>query len=722
MQKKLWAWLLLGLLLLAACGGGETLVEETAVANSSPTASQPVSEADVADEPAEAAVTAVLEAEPEPTAEPAPEPTGPDITAELDIANLQRTEAEGVQLEVTDDCFERLFGNGRFVLFNDGSLTYTPSDPTALSDCLLLDATELSGEYEPSSEADYDYEIEDIDQFAGLENVEIDVDGTITGAEGTVRLRIFPASGEDRSLIQLIRADYVFNGATAVTETVPFEYTLSDALASSGAPTTVLPAPNNPFTAINDIRLEFVTNLTFEEVKTFYEQNFGGLGWTLDNQFENELYFVTDDSRDSGYIRPLEFGQTIVELSLVNNRAEDELMIVPLPSDALIGFLSYFQLYDLPTNYVSGYLDTINTRLVSDGWTLIDSQTTEAGQNNLWELEGQQINVQQVSNDRFENGVRLAYSYSESVIRVNLDDVRNGVVVGENGGETAVSTDSNLPSINPGDYTEQFTVVGSSNIVVVDELMVRFADAGYAGLPLLNLGNGTAAGIASLCLGDADGALATRTMTEDEAALCTSSGEQVLNFVLARNPIVVIVNPANDWAKEMSADELALALTTAEAWSDINNSWPDLPIERIFPGTDSFPYSQVNSFLFPEDADALVNAIDAQFSEDDNVLVSGVANSEGAISFIAHSGFVAAQGVTAVSIAGLAPGSEGYLFDQPIILLTLDRVLQANPDMAAFINFSLTDGRLALFDIGLALPDEATQQANEQAWLDAVGE
>ncbi|MEZ4590968.1 MAG: substrate-binding domain-containing protein [Chloroflexota bacterium] len=523
MQKKLWVWLLLGLLLLVACGGGETQGGETAVANPSPTVSQPALEAD---ESVEAAATAVLEAEPEPTAEPVLEPTGPGITDELDISNSQRTEADGAQLEETDDCFERLFGNGRFVLFDDGSLTYTPSDSTALSDCLLLDATELSGEYESSDEADYAYEIDDINQFAGLENVEIDVDGTITGTEGTVRFRIFPASGADRSLIQLIRADYLFNGATAVAD--------NDAL--SEPETEESPSENEP---------------------------------------------------------------------------------TPTEMPALT---------------------------------------------------------------------------------------------------------SALPAINPGDYTEQFAVIGSSNMVIANELMVRFADAGYAGLPLLNLSNSTAAGIASLCLGDADGALATRTMTEDEAALCTSSGQRVLNFILARNPIVVIVNPANDWATEMRVDELVLALTTAEAWSDINNSWPDLPIERVFPGPDSFPYSQVSSFLFPEDADALVNAVDAQFSEDDTVLVSGVANSEGAISFIAHSGFAEAQGVTAVSIEGLILGSEGYLFDQPIILLTLDRVLQTNPDMAAFINFSLTDGRLALFDLGLALPDEATQQANEQAWLDAVGE
>ena len=526
MKRLIWLLLFIWLLGLAACGGGEATEEESAVSEPATAEMQPESPEEIINEAPIAPETVVEEPTLTDEPESAPEPTGPGITAELEITNSQRVEAEGTQLEATIDCFERLFGNGRFVLFEDGSLTYTPSDATALSDCLLLDVAELSGEYESSSEADYDYEIDDIDQFAGLENVEIDVDGTITGTAGTVRFRIFPATGADRSLIQLIRTDYLFNGATAVAD--------NDALSEP----------------------------------------------------------ETEES-------PSEHEPTPTEMPALT---------------------------------------------------------------------------------------------------------------------------SALPAINPGDYTEQFAVIGSSNMVIVNELMVRFADAGYAGLPLLNLSNSTTAGIASLCLGDADGALATRTMTEDEAALCTSSGDRVLNFVLAHNPIVVIVNPANDWATEMRVDELVLALTTAEVWSDINNSWPDLPIERIFPGTDSFPYGQVSSFLFPEDADALVNAVDAQFSEDDNVLVSGVANSEGAISFIAHSGFAEAQGVTAVSIEGLIPGSEGYLFDQPIILLTLDRVLQTNPDMAAFINFSLTDGRLALFDLGLALPDEVTQQANEQAWLDAVGE
>ena len=718
MRKKLLGWLLIGLLFLVACGGGdETTVGETAVAD--PIPAETVNESEAAVPDAEEAETAVDE--------PAPDSAGVGITAELEITNWQRTEAEGEALGVTVDCFERLFGNGRFVLFDDGSLTYAPSDQTALSDCLLLDVTELTGDYEPSDVADYAYEIDDIDQFVGFDSIEIDADGTITelttGAEGTLQIRVYPSS-DDRTNFQTIRGDYLFNGATAVAEpTMPIEYTLTDALAPFGAPASILSPPEDPFSAVNSVQLSFVTNLQFDDVKAFYEQNLDSLGWTLDSQFENELYFATDDSRDFGYVRPLEFAQTLVELQITTNVPASGLITIPLPEDALIGDLVYIQMYELPADEISAYIDTVNARLESDDWSLVSSETTEAGQDNLWERTGQNIYVQQISSDRFENGLRLTYRFLEPIISVNLNDVRNGVLVGDaTGGETAVSTDSNLPAINPADYTEQFTVTGSGNMVMVNELMVRFVDAGYVGLPLLNLSNGTAAGIQLFCLGDADGALAARTMTEDEAALCTSNGEQVLSFLLARNPIVVIVNPANDWATEMSVDELALALTTAETWADVNSSWPAVPIERIFPGTDSFPYGQVSRFLFPEDEEALANAANAQLSEDDNVLLDGVATSEGAISFIAHSGFAEAQGITAVAIDGLAPGSEGYLFDQPIILLTLDRVLQANPDMAAFINFSLTDGRLALFDLGLALPDETTQQANEQAWLDVVGE
>lgn len=709
---------------LVGCGG----TEETAVVPADATPVETELETAVSEAPqatptdASAAAEEEEEAAADPTHTPTAVPAGPGVTTEFEITNYQRVEAEGTRLDDTVACFERLFASGRFVLHDDGDLTYTPADATAIGDCLGMDVTELKGDYEPSDEADFAFEIDDdITQFVGFDTIEIDADGTITeladGAEGTLRIRVYPSS-TDRNNFQHIRANYLFNGAmAAASQASPIEYTLTDALAPHGVLAAIFPAPEDAYTVINRAQLEFVTNLSANEVKTYYEQNLAGLGWKLDSQDGNELYFTTDDSRDNGTIRSQTYVQTIVELSLINTVPLDELLTVPLPTDAQIGGLTYSQLYDLPADAVSAYVESLSTPLEGAGWTFASSEATETGQTDLWEQMGQALTIEQLSNDRFENGVRLRYRFAEPIIAVDLEAVRNAVAEVEVNIPTA-----SIDPVNPADYSGQYTLTGSANMAIADELMVGFGDAGYAGRPSLRLSNGTAAGITTMCAGIADGALASRALTDEETAFCTSNGEQVLDFVLARNPIVMLIHPNNDWAAEMTATELATALTDAETWADVNSAWPNVPIERFYPAADSFPYTQVTHVLFDGDATALAEVANAAYSENNTGILDGVSGSEGALGFIAHSGYAGEGGrLTAVSLDGVAPGGEGYLFDQPIILYTLDRVLQANPDMGAFLNFALTDGRLALRELGVALPDEATQRRNEGLWLDKVG-
>ena len=55
---------------------------------------------------------------------------------------------------------------------------------------------------------------------------------------------------------------------------------------------------------------------------------------------------------------------------------------------------------------------------------------------------------------------------------------------------------------------------------------------------------------------------------------------------ILRNALAVVINPENDWATDVTMEEL-VAIYTAEKWSDVNPEWPDEIIERYIPGTDS---------------------------------------------------------------------------------------------------------------------------------------
>ncbi len=72
-------------------------------------------------------------------------------------------------------------------------------------------------------------------------------------------------------------------------------------------------------------------------------------------------------------------------------------------------------------------------------------------------------------------------------------------------------------------------------------------------------------------------------------------------------------------------EELALIFAPAETWADINPDWPAEPIQRFIPGTDSGTFDFFVEEVFDENEEPILNASNTQLSEDDNVLVQGVA-------------------------------------------------------------------------------------------------
>ena len=85
----------------------------------------------------------------------------------------------------------------------------------------------------------------------------------------------------------------------------------------------------------------------------------------------------------------------------------------------------------------------------------------------------------------------------------------------------------------------------------------------------------------------------------------------------------------------MTVDELKKMFFDAnkdsvKTWKDIRSSWPATPIKMFIPGTDSGTFD-----YFKEVVAGKTGSIrsDVSVSEDDNVLVRGIAGNEGAIGF-----------------------------------------------------------------------------------------
>ena len=124
--------------------------------------------------------------------------------------------------------------------------------------------------------------------------------------------------------------------------------------------------------------------------------------------------------------------------------------------------------------------------------------------------------------------------------------------------------------------------------------------------------------------------------------------------------------------------------------------------------------------------EAILSAANLQLSEDDNVLVQGVEGSPYAIGYFGYAYFSENQGaLTALSINGVTPNAETaengeYPLARPLFIYSDAEILNAKPQVAAYINFFLTRVNEVISDVGYFPASEDALNSAKQALLDAL--
>jgi phosphate transport system substrate-binding protein len=283
-----------------------------------------------------------------------------------------------------------------------------------------------------------------------------------------------------------------------------------------------------------------------------------------------------------------------------------------------------------------------------------------------------------------------------------------------------------LPEVNPLEVTGDIVTAGSSTVYPLSEAMAeRFQDEGYAGnITIDSIGSG--AGFERFCVqGETDIANASRAIKDSEVEACRAIGRDPIEFRVGTDALAVVVSKDNGFLTGATLAELALIFSTAETWADVNPAWPNEPVQRFIPGTDSGTFDFFVEEIFDEDKAPILSAANTQLSEDDNVLVQGVLGSPYAIGFFGYAYYVENAGaLTILSIEGVEPTAEAvdageYPLARPLFIYSTASIMQEKPQVASFINFYLTYVNEEIDRVGYfpANPDALT--AARQAWLDA---
>ncbi|MBX3013176.1 MAG: PstS family phosphate ABC transporter substrate-binding protein [Caldilineaceae bacterium] len=292
--------------------------------------------------------------------------------------------------------------------------------------------------------------------------------------------------------------------------------------------------------------------------------------------------------------------------------------------------------------------------------------------------------------------------------------------------ETAATGETvELPEVNPLEVTGDIIVAGSSTVYPLSEAIAeRFTDEGYAGnITIDSIGSG--AGLERFCVaGETDIANASRGINEEEIANCATIGRTPIEFRVGTDALAVVVNPANDWATDVTLEQLA-QIFTAVNWSDVDPSWPAEPIQRFIPGTDSGTFDYFVEEVLEDNAEPLLAAPSTQLSEDDNVLVQGVEGSEYAIGFFGYAYYQEnADLLNILNIDGVEPTYESveggeYALARPLFIYSDATIIQEKPQVGAFINFFLTHVNEVIEEVGYFPASEEALNAAKGA-LSAV--
>jgi len=286
-------------------------------------------------------------------------------------------------------------------------------------------------------------------------------------------------------------------------------------------------------------------------------------------------------------------------------------------------------------------------------------------------------------------------------------------------------------SISTKAYPSQLIKVdGSSTVYPITEAVVEEFQKVEKGKTKVTIGiSGTGGGFKKFCNGETDISDASRPIKPTEVELCKKNGIEYIELPVAYDGLAVMVNPKNNWVDYMTVKELKKiwepsAQGRIKRWNQIRPNWPDKEIHLFGAGVDSGTYDYFTEAIVGKEHSSRG---DYTSSEDDNVLVQGIASDILALGFFGVAYYEHNRDklkLVPIDDENDANGKGPILpeYDnvvkgtyQPLsrpIFIYVNRRSADRPEVKRFIEFYMKNGGKLAREVGyIALPDKAYELA-----------
>lgn len=208
-----------------------------------------------------------------------------------------------------------------------------------------------------------------------------------------------------------------------------------------------------------------------------------------------------------------------------------------------------------------------------------------------------------------------------------------GNSTGDNAADSSTSSAVSSTSSTASKLSGKIVIDGSSTVYPITMAVAEEFKSAQPDVEVSVALAGTGGGMKKFVAGEIDICDASRPIKQAEIDQAKANGIDYLELEIAYDGISVVVNKDNTWAESITIEELNKMWgkdSTVKTWKDVNPSWPDEPLKLYGPGTDSGTFE-----FFTEAVNKVAKESRTDFtpSEDDNVLVQGIAGDKDALGY-----------------------------------------------------------------------------------------
>lgn len=273
-------------------------------------------------------------------------------------------------------------------------------------------------------------------------------------------------------------------------------------------------------------------------------------------------------------------------------------------------------------------------------------------------------------------------------------------------------------------------VDGSSTVFPMSDAAAELLNEENPDVDVTVSESGTGGGFEKFCAGQTDISNASRPIEQEEIDACTAEGIEYTELHVATDALTVVVNPDLD-VDCLTTDQLIKLWEPGSKvtnWNQLDPSFPDEEISLFGPGTDSGTYDYMASDVIGDESETTRD--DYEASEDDNVLVQGVAGTPGATGYFGFTYYEEnTDKLKAVSIddgngcvepsAETASAGEYTPLSRPLFIYVKNSAYSDNAAVKEYVDFYV-ENLADIADAGqfIALNDQ--EYADTQAALESI--